>query len=58
MTVTDPYENADELFKGAMFDLRAYQTPMPEKKVKTIYKWGKKLLGDQTRNPMEMPLGL
>lgn len=58
MTVTDPYENADELFKGAMFDLRAYQTPMPEKKVKTIYKWGKQHLGNPNHNPMEMPLGL
>ena len=56
MSVTDPYENADELFKGAMFDLRAYQTPMPEKKVTLIYKWGKASV--PTNDPMGMSLGL
>ena len=54
--VTDPYENADELFKGAMFDIRAYQTPMPQKKVDLTYKWGKQMIGD--RDPMLMSLGL
>jgi hypothetical protein len=43
--VTSPYENADELFKGRMFDFRGYRTSMTEKKVKDTYKWGKKLLG-------------
>jgi hypothetical protein len=45
MNVTSPYDNADELFKGKMFDIRGYKTIMNEKKVKDTYKWGKKLLG-------------
>lgn len=45
MNVTSPYDNADELFKGSIFDFRGYKTVMPEKKVKDTYKWGKKLLG-------------
>jgi hypothetical protein len=45
MNVTSPYENADELFKGKMFDLRGYRTMMNEKKIKDTYTWGKKLLG-------------
>ena len=56
ISVTDPYENADELFKGAIFDMRAYQTPMPEKKVKLIYKWGKDSV--PTIDPMGMPLAM
>ena len=43
--VTSPYQNADELFKGSMFDIRGYRTPMNKKKVKDTYKWGKKMLG-------------
>lgn len=43
--MTSPYENADELFKGRMFDIRGYRIAMDEKKVKDTYKWGKKLLG-------------
>jgi hypothetical protein len=43
--VTSPYENADELFKGRMFDFRGYRTFMDEKKIMNTYKWGKSLLG-------------
>jgi hypothetical protein len=43
--VTSPYENADKLFKGRLFDFRGYRIAMDEKKVKDTYKWGKKLLG-------------
>jgi hypothetical protein len=43
--MTSPYDNADELFKGKMFDIRVYRIAMDEKKVKHTYKWGKKLLG-------------
>jgi hypothetical protein len=43
--MTSPYDNADELFKGKMFDFRGYRIAMDEKKVKDTYKWGKKLLG-------------
>ena len=45
INVTSPYDNADELFKGSMFDVRGYKTKMTEKKVKNTYEWGKKLLG-------------
>jgi len=45
MNVTSPYDNADELFKGSIFDFRGYRTAMTEKKVKDTYKWGKKMLG-------------
>jgi hypothetical protein len=45
MNVTSPYDNADELFKGRLFDFRGYNIMMDDKKVKDTYKWGKKLLG-------------
>jgi hypothetical protein len=44
-SATTPYENADELFKGKLFDLRGYQTPMNDTKIKDTYTWGKRLLG-------------
>jgi hypothetical protein len=43
--MTSKYQNADELFKGRLFDLRGYRTIMDKKKVKDTYKWGKKMLG-------------
>jgi hypothetical protein len=43
--VTSPYQNADELFKGKLFDFRGYQTMMNEKKVKDTYEWGQNMLG-------------
>ena len=43
--VTSPYENADELFKGRIFDFRGYRTAMTAKKIKDTYNWGKKLIG-------------
>lgn len=42
---TSQYENRDELFKGRMFDFRAYNTIMSEKKIGETVKWGTKLLG-------------
>jgi hypothetical protein len=45
MNMTSPYDNADELFKGKLFDIRGYRTIMDQKKVKDTYQWGKKLLG-------------
>jgi hypothetical protein len=42
---TSPYANADELFKGKMFDVRAYQEPMSKKKIEDTVAWGKALLG-------------
>jgi hypothetical protein len=38
-------ENADELFKGRLFDLRGYRLPMNEKKIRDTVKWGRNLLG-------------
>ena len=42
---TSPFQNADALFKGKLFDLRGYQTQMSPKKVEKTYRWGKALLG-------------
>ncbi len=42
---TSQYENRDELFKGRIFDFRAYNTIMSEKKIGESVKWGTKLLG-------------
>ena len=42
---TSPYANADELFKGKLFDFRAYRTTVKEKKVKAMYEWGLTKLG-------------
>jgi Concanavalin A-like lectin/glucanases superfamily len=41
---TSPYENADDLFKGRLFDFRGYRIQMPAKKIKESYTWGKDLL--------------
>jgi len=41
---TSPHQNADELFKGKMFDVRAYRTPMNKKKIQDTVFWGKELL--------------
>lgn len=43
--VTSPYENADELFKGKMFDIRGYETLMTKKKINDTVQWGKEKLG-------------
>jgi hypothetical protein len=51
MNVTSPYENADELLKARLFDLRGYRIAMDQKKVKDTYKWGKKLLGLEQNEP-------
>ena len=44
--VTSNDINADELFKGRLFDFRGYKTMMTEKKIKNTIKWGKRLLGE------------
>lgn len=43
--VTSQYENADELFKGKLFDLRGYRLPMTERKINDTVNWGRNLLG-------------
>lgn len=42
---TSPYENADELFNGKLFDFRGYRTTMTPSRVKMTYAWGRKKLG-------------
>lgn len=42
---TSPYANADELFKGKLFDFRGYRTACTEKKIRDTYEWGSALLG-------------
>jgi hypothetical protein len=44
-SATSPYQNADELFKGKMFDIRGYDMLMTEKKIKDTVQWGKDKLG-------------
>jgi hypothetical protein len=39
------YEGRDELFKGRLFDLRAYKSIMGEKKIVDTVAWGRHLLG-------------
>ena len=43
--VTSQYENKDEAFKGSLFDVRGYKTPMTAKKIADTVSWGKNLLG-------------
>lgn len=45
MSQTSPYANADELFKGKLFDVRGYRTTVREKKVQAMYRWGQEKLG-------------
>ena len=39
------YENKPELFKGSLFDLRAYTQSVPKGKLTKTIEWGKKYLG-------------
>lgn len=39
------YENRDELFKGRLFDFRAYKTSLSEQLIQESYDWGKSKLG-------------
>ena len=45
ISATSQYENKAELFKGSLFDLRAYNQAMPLKKITKTIAWGKKYLG-------------
>lgn len=44
-SVTSQYDNADQLFKGKLFDFRGYRTAATQKKIKDTHEWGQKLLG-------------
>jgi hypothetical protein len=41
---TSQYENRDELFKGKLFDLRAYKVPLAERVIQESVSWGKQKL--------------
>lgn len=41
----DPMNNKDELFKGSLFDVRAYKMPLTQDRISDFYKWGKENLG-------------
>jgi len=43
-SVTSQYANADELFKGKLFDFRGYRTAFTDQKIKDTYEWGLSLL--------------
>ena len=51
---TSQYDNADQLFKGKLFDFRGYRTAMVEKKVKDTHAWGKKKLDIKEEEPNEL----
>jgi hypothetical protein len=39
------FENKPELFKGNLFDVRGYNQPISQEKLKKTLKWGKLRLG-------------
>jgi hypothetical protein len=43
-TATSPYQNADELFCGKLFDFRGYKLPIPMRKIQDSIKWGRSML--------------
>ena len=43
--VTSTYENKDQLFKGRLFDFRAYKKEVSAEMIKESVKWGKEKLG-------------
>ena len=45
MSDSSQFENKPELFKGGLFDVRAYKQPMDKKKIEKSIEWGKKRLG-------------
>jgi hypothetical protein len=45
MSATSEFENKDDFFRGSVFDVRGYKTPMSAQKIKDTVDWGKNLLG-------------
>jgi hypothetical protein len=45
MSDSSQFENKPELFKGGLFDVRAYKQPMDKKKIEKTIEWGKRRLG-------------
>ena len=46
------YENRDELFKGSLFDFRAYTVSLSEDLITQTYDWGLEKLGLPTREDL------
>jgi hypothetical protein len=42
---TSTYENSDDLFKGRLFDFRAYTRPLSNTLIRNSYTWGREKLG-------------
>lgn len=42
---TATYQDADERFRGALFDFRLYRTPMSADKIRRTVEWGREKLG-------------
>jgi hypothetical protein len=43
--VTSTYDNKDQLFKGRIFDFRAYKKEVSAEMIKESVAWGKEKLG-------------
>jgi hypothetical protein len=41
---TGQYDNRDDLFKGKLFDMRAYKTSLAKRKIADSFAWGKEQL--------------
>jgi len=53
--VADTMNNKDELFQGALFDLRAYKIPLKTEKIVDFYEWGLDKLGlDEERSDLKV----
>lgn len=55
--VTSQMENADELFKGKLFDFRMYKTPMAEGKIRKTVAWGQNKIQGLESFPIQMEEG-
>jgi hypothetical protein len=44
---TAQYQDADQRFRGSLFDFRLYRQPMAPGKIEKTYRWGHKKLGIQ-----------
>ena len=49
--ITAQYQDADERFRGAMFDFRLYRIPMSESKIRRTVEWGREKLGLIKKSP-------
>ena len=50
--VTSQYQDADERFRGSLFDFRLYRAPLSESKVARSFQWGAEKLGLLAEKPL------